>query len=243
MTDAPTPLEAATLTAKFTGDLGSHFMLDAATYTRGGELGFDGLGFYFAGRGGALGDVDADVVSATFGFFHPDTVRAAWDASATVMDRLAAADAFAACGHDWARKHLSSDVDLGGLAELAGTIAAAASPAGVPLFAAWRRLGEPDDDAALALHRMNLLRELRGGLHLGSVLAAGLAPEEALAIKTPFMAALFGWPESGDASSSREAWEQAEAATNVAMARVLAALSDQERARFVAVCAEVESAL
>jgi hypothetical protein len=241
MTDAPTPLETAVATADTVGALASHFMLDMATYARGGELGFEGLGFYFAGRAGALGDVDADVVTATFGYFHPDTVRAGWEGSAGVMPRLAAAEAFGECAHAWARTHLPQDFDAAGLAGLAGKVTASASAAGAPLFAAWRRLAEPADAPALALHRMHLLRELRGGLHLGAVLAAGLAPEDALAVRTPYMAALFGWPEAGDTSSVKADWEQAEEATNVAMARVLSVLDDTERTRFVALCAEVQT--
>ena len=52
-------------------------MTDPATYAYGAELGFDGMDFYVAGRGGALGDVPADVVTAAFIYFEPDVVRAA----------------------------------------------------------------------------------------------------------------------------------------------------------------------
>jgi hypothetical protein len=241
MTDAPTPLETAAATARAISDLASHFMLDMATYARGGELGFEGIGFYYAGRGGALGDVEADVITATFAFFHPDTVRSAWEASASVMPRIDAALAFAGCGHDWARTHLPDGFDAAGLAALTGKVTSAAHPAGAPLFAAWRRLPMPDDAPALALHQMNLLRELRGGLHIGSVLAAGLAPEDALAVKTPIMATLFGWPEPGDTSAFKAAWDQAEEGTNHAMARVLSVLDGPERAQLVALCTEVQT--
>src|SRR5690606_12848752 len=70
---------AAEATATAVSTVGSHFMLDAATYGRGAELGFQGIDFYVTGRGGVLGDVDADVVSATFGFFEPGQVRTLWD--------------------------------------------------------------------------------------------------------------------------------------------------------------------
>ena len=46
-------------------------MTDPATYAYGAELGFEGMDFYVAGRGGALGDVPADVVAAAFVFFAP----------------------------------------------------------------------------------------------------------------------------------------------------------------------------
>ena len=66
---AVTPEAAAEATAGAVGALSSHFMLDGATYAKGGEMGFDGMDFYVAGRGGALGEVDGDVVSAALVFF------------------------------------------------------------------------------------------------------------------------------------------------------------------------------
>ena len=61
----------AARTAKPIGDLPAHFMLDPATYEHGASLGFPGYDFYVSGRGGVLGNVDADVVSAGFVFFNP----------------------------------------------------------------------------------------------------------------------------------------------------------------------------
>ena len=106
--DAPdsapvTPEEAAEATAPAVSGLSSHFMLDGETYAKGGELGFDGMDFYVAGRGGVLGDVDGDVVSAAFVFFEPGTVRQRWESSRPVMSRADAGAAFARCGHEWAR--------------------------------------------------------------------------------------------------------------------------------------------
>ena len=54
-------------------------MTDPACYAHGAELGFEGMDFYVAGRGGVLGDTPADVVVAAFVYFHPDTIRAAWE--------------------------------------------------------------------------------------------------------------------------------------------------------------------
>jgi hypothetical protein len=75
-------LATATSTADAVSQVGRHFMLDGETYKRGAELGFEGLDFYIVGRGGVLGDVDADVVSAAFTFFEPGGVRALWDQGA-----------------------------------------------------------------------------------------------------------------------------------------------------------------
>jgi hypothetical protein len=237
-----TPEQSAVASAVAVSGIASHFMLDPATYATGGELGFEGMSFYVAGRAGALGEVDADVVTAAFVYFHPDMIRSSWDSTASVMPRLAAAQAFAECSHRWGRDHIPASFDAAGLAELAGKVVAGASSAGAPLFAAWRSLPEPVDAPALALHRMNLLRELRGGLHSCAVVAAGLAPEDALAVRTPYMAALFGWPEPGDVTEHQASWDRAEADTNVAMAAPMSHLDDRERERFVALCDELVAA-
>lgn len=236
-----TPEQTASASAAAIGALGSHFMLDMPTYATGTELGFDGMSFYFGGRGGALGDVDADVVAAAFVFFNPATVAEAWNLVGGVMGRREAAEAFAGCSHRWAESHLPSSLDAAALAHLAGKVVAAASPAGAPLFAAWRTMPEPDGDAALALHRMNVLRELRGGLHGCAVLAAGIEPRVAVEVRTPYMSQLFGWPEPGDASAHQGAWDAAEAATDRAMASAFAVLDDAERARFVALADEAQA--
>jgi hypothetical protein len=229
------PLECVSRTRGAVVDLPARFMMDGATYERGGALGFDGVDFYFAGRGGALGDVEGVVVAAAFVFFHPGTVAEAWERGRKVMGPKEAAASFAACGHSWAQAQLPAGVDYARLAELAGRVIAASSPAGVPLFAGWAALDEPSDPAALALHRLNVLRELRGGLHGAAVLAAGLDPADAVAVKTPFMAALFGWGElPAPAAEASAAWDRAEEATVRAMARGYGALDGAERAEFAA---------
>src|SRR4051794_21668410 len=99
-------LETAIATAPAVSTVGSHFMLDGGTYAKGAELGFSGLDFYVTGRGGVLGDVDADVVSAAFCFFEPGSVRTLWEQGTKVMPAAKAADAFLDCGHGWAEEHV-----------------------------------------------------------------------------------------------------------------------------------------
>ncbi len=234
--------EVALRTARAVHDLPSNFMLDSATYETGNSLGFDGLDFYVVGRGGALGPVDASIVNAAFVFFNPAMIRERWDRGLKVMSAVKAAEAFAGCLHDWCDLHLGPDVDYERLAELIGAVAFAANPAGAPLFAGWLTLKEPEEPAVLALHRLNALRELRGALHGAAVLAGGLDPLVALLVKTPFMAGIFGWPEPyPDVELVREAWQTAEAATNRAMARSFAVLSERERAELADLLEAVHS--
>ncbi len=227
------PDEAARLSAEGIGMVPAGFMLDGATYERGGELGFDGFDFYTAGRGGPLGDVDGRVVAATFVFFNHPHIVDSWERGLKVSSPFESAGAFAACGYAWAGTHLADGPDYGRLAELSGRVVEGADIACAPLFVAWAAVPEPDEPKALALHRLNLLREFRNALHGASVLASGLTPIEALAVKTPYMATIFGWTDPlPDAPSCRDRWEEAERATDRAVGRAIAVLAPTERAEF-----------
>ena len=230
---------AAERTAEAVSGVPAAFMMDGATYERGAALGFEGIDFYFLGRAGVLGDVPASVVAAAIFYFEPGTVRAAWERGRRVLSPVDAAGAFAGCAHAWAEAHLPDGVDYRRLAELEGKVVDGASPAGAPLFAGWRELPLPESPRARALHQLQLLRELRGALHGGAVLAEGLGPTEALSVRTPFMANLFGWTDPlPDPEPCKAAWERAEEATNRAMARHLAVLDDAERGALVSLLDE-----
>ncbi|HEV7723197.1 MAG TPA: hypothetical protein VGO60_18035 [Iamia sp.] len=230
-----TPDATATATAGVVGDLPSRFMLDMATYVAAAEDGFQGMDFYAAGRGGALGDVPSAVVAAAFVFFEPGLVEESWTRAGDVMPRQAAADRWAAACHRWAEAHVTTDeADLLRLADLLGRMTAAASPAGAPCFAAWRAQAEPDADrpAALALHRLLVLRELRGGLHGAAVITHGLSPHAALTIRSPGMLPVFGWDgphPAADDAHTHSAWNEAELATDRAIAPAYEALDEAER--------------
>ncbi|MGI8791738.1 MAG: SCO6745 family protein [Acidimicrobiales bacterium] len=228
-----TPEETAAATADAISGIASRFMTDGNTFKYGASIGFQGLDFYVTGRGGVLGDVDADVVSACFAFFNPETVRAQWELGCKVMPPKAAAAEFAKAAYAWAERSLPDDLELARLAELAGKVVDGASPAGAPIFAGWRNLPVPTDARSAAIHHLNGLRELRGGLHNGAVLATGMAPLEALVVRTPQMAPIFGWmADLPDAEPHKASWQTAESATNRAFGRVFEALSSDERAEF-----------
>jgi len=247
MSSVMDPVETATACAPAVSGIAANFMLDAATYAAGAEAGFGGLDFYARGRGGALGDVSAEEVVEAFHFFEPGTVRSNWEAGAAVLPGRDAASRFIACGHRWAAEHLGDDVDWARLAELIGRVNAAAPDDVAPLFAAWRTIPEPDasDAKALALHRLNVAREHRFAAHAAAVRASGLTPIEAMAVKTPHMIGIFGW--SGDAPEVtpelKARWDEAEAATNRALAPAYATLDAGERSELVALCAAAVAAV
>jgi hypothetical protein len=227
-------LEAAIASGDAINGLGSLFMLDMGTYAHGATLGFEGLDFYVGGRGGVLGDAPGSVVAAAMVFLSPEMVEASWARAGAVMARRQAADEFAAVAHRWADEHLPDDLDAARLAELAGRLADAAPIAGAPLFAGWRELDEPASPKALALHRVNGLRELRGAMHGAAIATNGVHPHAAVARRTPYMLDVFGWaPPHPEKDQVREPWAAAQDATERGMVPIYEALSAEERAELV----------
>lgn len=240
------PLEATLASADAINGLGSHFMMDMDTYAHGAELGFDGLDFYVAGRGGALGDVSGSDVATAFVFFEPTYVATSWDRTADILPRDKAAAEFAGVATRWANDHVPDDFDAARLAELAGRVGDAASPAGAPLFAGWRALAEPtaDQPKALAIHRVNALRELRGALHGAAILSQGISAHAAVACRTPYMLDVFGWPAPHpDKAEVSDAWDAAQVATDLAVAHAFEPLSEADRAEFAALANALQAAV
>jgi hypothetical protein len=210
------------------------FMSDPKTYEQGTTHGFDGLDFYIGGRGGVLGDVASDIVTAAFVFFPEDTIRPRWDRAGLVMTRRRAAMEFAACAHTWAEEHIPDDIDAARLAELAGRVETESAAALAPLFAGWRLLDEPRAPKSLAIHRLNALRELRGAIHAAAILTVGLSPIEAIAVSAPTMLRRYSWPEPWpEPGPLRERWNLAEARTDRVFGRRLAVLDETERKELV----------
>ena len=211
---------------------GGAFMLHPDTTTRGEAIGLDFGSFYGLGRGGVLGDVDADVVIASFAFFEPGIVRVIWEGARTKMTPAEGATAYAAACADWGREHLAGVDGLDEIAHLLEMVTQSASPVGAPLFAGWRAMPLPDDAPGRAMQLLHVARELRGGLHVCAVLAAGLTPAEALMLSNPDGMALFGWSEPyPDPEPHRAAHAEAEVTTNRLVAPAFAALDDGERER------------
>ncbi len=236
-----TPEQAAHELRDAVVSLPGRVMTNPDTYARGAELGFQGMDFYVAGRGGVLGDVPAGVVTAAFVFFAPDTVRAAWERSAAVMSRRQAAETWAAGFHSWATANFPDDRDWSMCTNLLGRVIENALLAGAPLFAGWRSLTEPDDPRALALHRLNALRELRGALHGAAVLTVGLLPIEAIAVSTPGMLKTFGWrTDRIDTEPLHQRWALAEARTDRMVGRSLSVLDETERGALVDMLGNLE---
>ncbi|MFC4128370.1 SCO6745 family protein [Nocardia rhizosphaerae] len=217
-------------------ELGGAFMISREARQFGDATGVPGFhGGYTRGRGGVLGEVDADVVTAAFGFFEPGCVRTAWE-SVPLSAAEAAAGYLEAC-HAFGRRKLTGFADADRLAALLRRVVAAAPAAGLPLFAGWRAMPVPADGPAAVAQLTHVLRELRGGLHLLAVLANGLTPLQAILIAGspmsdgPTHAALLGWtgPFEEITDEHRARWAAAEAATNDLIAPCFAVLDAAEQ--------------
>lgn len=230
-----TPEACAEAVAVPINKYGTGWMLSPDTFAPGIEAGFSGLDFYFCGRGGALGDVEADVVTAAMGVLPRDAVRTNWEQGCAVMAPTKAATLFAEACAEHGRRHLPDDVDLVELVRLATLVIDAAECAGLPLFAGWRAMPVPDDPKGAASHQLHVLREHRGGAHIAAFISSGLTPLEAvLAYGGPGTAKFLGhtepFPDVTD--EMRAARAAAEVTTNRIVAPAFAALSADERATF-----------
>lgn len=222
-------------------DLGGRWLLHPATMQAGAAAGYaNPFAWYVAGRGGVLGDVDADVVGAAFGFFSPDAVRAMWTEGVAVEGARACADRYTAACAQWGRDHLAGADGLDVLTELGRRWADSVSACGLSLFAGWRAQPEPSDAEGRAALCLHVLRELRGSVHICATTAAGLSPLDAL-LTDPSggaaRAAMFGWPEPHpDVSHLADARRVADTATDDVLAAQLdAALTAAEQSDLVSV--------
>lgn len=190
-----TPEELVSATAGPINALGAAYYFDKATITHGkDELGLDGMRFYLLGRGGLMGDVDAASVTSAFGYFAPAVVEKLWN---TARERCAPRDAGLAalgCNAELGRTKLSDVSELVGFCEAAEHVVANVNPAGLALYAGVSALPLPVDLPARALQLAVVHRELRGSAHLAAVIASGLHPGVAHAIRRPNDVETFGWP-------------------------------------------------
>ncbi|MEU9868645.1 hypothetical protein AB0C87_12455 [Actinomadura sp. NPDC048021] len=213
--------------------VGSRWMLSRRTAEHGKEQGYGNpFAYYFAGRGGVLGDVDAEVVAAALGWFEPGFVRPQWEEGVAVAGAREATRRYALGCAAWGESHLPDDPRL---CELAERVARAAEGSGLPLFCGWRAEPLPDGSRARLMQLVQVLRELRGGLHLVATTSVGLSPLEAILTQDgPDTARFFGWQgDLPDCAALRPRRAEAEEITDRLSAAVYErALSPSERAEF-----------
>jgi len=174
-------------------DTGWAYYFTPETQAKGAELGLKGPMFYFAGRGGVLGDCDADVVTAAFGYFNPAVIRRAWESATSIRPAREIGRAHFECCADLGRQKLGGVANLTAFVEAADAVNEAAEPDGLALYAAFKAEPLAQDLAGRAMQLVAVLREFRGSAHLIAVRASGLTTKQAHFSKRPNDVAMFGW--------------------------------------------------
>ena len=200
-----TPLEIVQQTSPTINEAGNRFYFHPDTLARGKELGLDGFRFYFLGRGGVLGDVEPAVVVAAFGYFSPGVVETVWSSAKQIMAPRDAARAYLACADHVGTAKLDGLDVLDAFNDAAETVVAAVDRSALPLFAGIAAEPLPEHPAARAYRNVCILRELRGSVHLLAIVASGLAPSVAHAIRRPDDVTSFGWESVPDISDDDRA--------------------------------------
>ena len=214
------------------GELGSAYYFTPETMQAGKDLGLDGFRFYFLGRGGVLGDVEAPVIASAFGYFEPGLVERIWNDARAVAAPRQGGRAHLEAARAFGRANFEAVPGLDELCAAAETVVGGADPAGLALFAGLSAEPLPDDAPGRAMQLVVTLRELRGSVHLLAVVASGLEPRVAHFMHRPDFFAAFGWgeddiPEVTDEQRARQ--RQADELTDRLMTSHFSALDAAAR--------------
>ncbi len=219
-------------------DIGTSAYLSPDVATWAAEWGWPNpFAFYFAGRGGMLGDVGADVVTSAFGWFAPSAVHAMYSEGIGVAGATGAAARMAEAHGKWGEKHYENVEDLEEIVAVTEELVDGLEGSAIPLFVGWRGAPRSESPAGRAAQLMQVLREWRGGIHLVATTAVGLSPLEAiLTNEGPGQAKFFGWPEPfPEFAAMKDRHDEAEAITDRLCASALAdALSEARYSDFEA---------
>jgi len=223
--DQDAALGVVTATSVPIHDIGTAIYLSADVFGWAAEWGWSNpFAFYFAGRGGMLGDVGADVVTSACGWFEPNAVKAMYDEGVAVAGATEAAARMAEAHGKWGEKHYADVDGLDGIVAVTEELVDGLEGSAIPLFAGWRDAARSATVAGRAAQLMQILREWRGGLHLVATTAVGLSPVEAiLTNEGPGQAKFFGWSEPfADVSGIKGKHDEAEEITDRLCATALA---------------------
>ncbi len=213
-------------------DVGTAVYLSADVFGWAAEWGWTNpFSFYFAGRGGMLGDVSHDVVTSAFGWFEPDggegDVRRRRGRRRLHPGGGPHGRGALEVGTQALRRRRGLEDHVAVTEELVDGIEGAA----IPLFVGWRNAARCETAAGRAAQLMQMLREWRGGLHLVSTTAVGLTPLEAiLTNEGEGQAKFFGWAEPfPEIASIKAKHDEAEAMTDRLCAQTLAQALDESK--------------
>ena len=217
-------------------ELGGAFYYAPSTAAMGEALGLDVFLFYGLGRGGVLGDVDADAVVDAFRWFKPSVVRAQWEEGRAIASPVKAASAYVEAARTYARNTFHETAVLRSFCDAAVEAVDAASTGTWPLVDGYRAFELPEDCVERAYQLVVVLREMRGAAHGDAVEALGMTPTEAHFLTGGDAFELYGYdaedvPEVTDEMIERRAL--AEDRTTELLVPSYEVLDDQARLAFL----------
>jgi hypothetical protein len=210
-------------------DIGTAIYLSPDVMALAAEWGWSNpFAFYFAGRGGMLGDVGADVVTSALGWFEPNAVASMYTEGVGVAGAKAAAARMAEAHGEWGKKHYAGVEGIDDIVTVSEQLVDGIEGSAIPLFVGWRDAARSNGAAGRAAQLMQMLREWRGGLHLVATTAVGLSPLEAiLTNEGEGQAKFFGWSEPfADVSGIKAKHDEAEEITDQLCASTLSGALD-----------------
>jgi len=232
MADEKAALAAVQATSVPIHDIGTAIYLSPDVMGWAGEWGWSNpFAFYFAGRGGMLGEVTPDVVTSAMGWFAPPAIEAMYSEGASVAGARAAAQRMAEAHAMWGDKYYAGVDNLDEKVAVSEEVVDGLEGSAIPLFVGWRQAPKSETAAGRGAQLMQMLREWRGGLHLVATTAVGLSPLEAiLTNEGEGQAKFFGWSEPfADVSAIKAKHDEAEAMTDRLCAATLAQALPAER--------------
>lgn len=239
-----TAQDVITATKDNIGSVGAAYYFHRDTVARGKELGLDGMRFYVLGRGGVLGNVEAPVITSAFGYFTPAVIDKLWNSARQKLEPRQAATEHLECARALGRAKLGDVDGLEWFNQAAESVIAAMHPAGLALFAGFAAEPLPDDAPGRAMQLAATLREMRGSAHLMAVVATGITPAVAHAIRRPDMVSAFGYetpPEISDQDRAKLA--EADELTDRILLPAYSVLSEDQGRALVAGSEAVAKAL
>jgi hypothetical protein len=158
------------------GAVGAAFYFTPQATARAEGIGLDVVSLYAAGRGGVLGDRTPDEVDEEFFFFKSGMIGNVVRSARTLADPEAIVEAHVASATDYALATFG-DVDpdvVVAFHEAAAPVIGALPTGSWPLVDGYRQVATPEGPVPRAYLDAVILRELRGGVHRGAVVEAGL---------------------------------------------------------------------
>ena len=116
-------------------DIGTAIYLSPDVFGWAAEWGWSNpFAFYFAGRGGMLGDVGPEVVTSALGWFEPNAVKAMYNEGVGVSGAPGAAPRMAEAHSRWGQQHYGDVEGLDDIVAVTEEVVDGVEGSAIPLF-------------------------------------------------------------------------------------------------------------